>query len=418
MSRAASAAAEGKTFHEALYYNDVKWRQTRAKALEAQAAERARQQAAEEARLHTFKPKLATSKQKQRAGMDRRLGSGGGSRSTSPRSRNRRVDLFSYLHRTKIQSDAKLRERAHQIRTEEDAQNVFAPRINPVSERLSRRLRMERGGQLADLPSHALRRRLQAGGAARSVSPGHAETKAHSPPPRPDTAPGPPPISSSSSSGAQATAQAPLPRRAASTGRGRGRSVVDAGYRSGQQGHGRSLSEGPARSRSLSEGRGRPRERSPFSAGYTVFDSLYASRLDHAAFMWQSRLMHLRSAARASPHRPNIGVNTFYPVEQDRSAFFHRLHEAGGQRDPLHLAARQQLKQQVEHEERGGRPLPVLTNSREKELIHRSVRVGWSFFGAFSFQFRVLAPFIRPRQADRGGAEAARGGAAGAAGRG
>ena len=46
--------------------------ETRAKALEAQAAERARQQAAEEARLHTFKPKLATSKQQQRAGKERR----------------------------------------------------------------------------------------------------------------------------------------------------------------------------------------------------------------------------------------------------------------------------------------------------------------------------------------------------------
>jgi len=160
---------------------------------------------------------------------------------------------------------------------------------------------------------------------------------------------------------------------------------MDAGYRSGQRGHGRSLSEGPARSRSQSrsqsEGRGRPRERSPTSsssaaAGFTVFDALYASRLDHAAVLWQSRLMHLRGAARASPHRPNIGVNTFYPVEQDRTAFFQRLHEAGGQRDPLHLAARQQLKEQVEHEERGGRPPPVLTTAAEKELIHRCVNDG------------------------------------------
>ena len=154
------AVPDGQSFHEALYYNDIKWRQSRGKALEAQAAERARQLAAEEAKTMTFKPKLSTSKEKQRAVAGRRQ-----MQSTSPRGRStqktNRVDVFSYLHRTKVQSEARLREKALQIRREEDVENVFRPSINPVSERLSRRLRMERGGHMTELPSNALRRRLR-----------------------------------------------------------------------------------------------------------------------------------------------------------------------------------------------------------------------------------------------------------------
>ena len=151
---------DGQSFHEALYYNDIKWRQSRGKAMEAQAAERARQLAAEEAKTMTFKPKLSTSKEKQRSVAGRRQFT-----STSPRGRGaqkqNRVDVFSYLHLTKVQSQARLREKALQIRREEDAENVFRPSINPLSERLSRRLRLERGGHMTELPSNASRRRLR-----------------------------------------------------------------------------------------------------------------------------------------------------------------------------------------------------------------------------------------------------------------
>ena len=118
----------------------------------------------------------------------------------------------------------------------------------------------------------------------------------------------------------------------------------------------------------------RLRSTSPYSTAYTVFDSLYDSRLDHAAFLWQSRVMHLRNVERSSPHRPNIGVNTFYPVEDDRKAFFQRMCDAGSSRDQQHLVLRQQLLQKVQEEERGGKTVSTLTAAAEKQLIHRYTR--------------------------------------------
>ena len=83
--------------------------------------------------------------------------------------------------------------------------------------------------------------------------------------------------------------------------------------------------------------------------------------------------MHLRNVDRSSPHRPNIGVNTFYPVEEDRKAFFQRMCDAGSKRDQQHVVLRQQLLEKVQEEERGGKPVSTLTAAAEKQLIHRCV---------------------------------------------
>ena len=87
--------------------------------------------------------------------------------------------------------------------------------------------------------------------------------------------------------------------------------------------------------------------------------------------------MHLRNVDRSSPHRPNIGVNTFYPVEDDRKAFFQRMCDAGSRRDQQHLVLRQQLLQKVQHEERGGKAVSMLTTAAEKQLIHRYAHIHW-----------------------------------------
>ena len=62
----------GKTFHQALYESDVRWRQARARTLDAQARERALLKAADETSNCTFSPTLLTSADMQLAAGARR----------------------------------------------------------------------------------------------------------------------------------------------------------------------------------------------------------------------------------------------------------------------------------------------------------------------------------------------------------
>ena len=68
----ASSGSQSQSFHEALYYSDIKWQQNRAKRLEAEIAQRAKQQALDEEKMNTFVPVLSTSKEKQRVAVARR----------------------------------------------------------------------------------------------------------------------------------------------------------------------------------------------------------------------------------------------------------------------------------------------------------------------------------------------------------
>ena len=71
-SNGSSSGSQSQSFHEALYYSDIKWQQNRAKRLENEITQRAQQQALEEERANTFAPVLSTSKEKQRAAVARR----------------------------------------------------------------------------------------------------------------------------------------------------------------------------------------------------------------------------------------------------------------------------------------------------------------------------------------------------------
>ena len=125
-----------------------------------------------------------------------------------------------------------------------------------------------------------------------------------------------------------------------------------------------------------------PQHRDAYSDGRYILprgrsrdDTGIANRLPHASFAapLRRRAQSAPRAARTPDHKPDIGVDTLYPVERSRDLFFQRLHKSGSAFDPQQQAARQRLREEVTLAQRPKRGVPpaAVSVAEQRRLVHR-----------------------------------------------
>ena len=237
------------------------------------------------------------------------------------------VDVFTHLYKKKDLTDARKREKARVIRAETDAENVFVPHINEISDRMSRRIRSERGqsvdrvrGQSSERGQSIERGRDRLGHRSASVD----RFLPSSQRPHPSSLSPQHYHQQQPQQQYEQPWQSPLretrsPVNISHPSVQPSRSPSEQYHQSPVSGLGQRPEHGSLGSpvplsttdRGVTPPKGN-REKvgdSLFSAEYTVFDSLYDSRLDHAASLWEARETHMQAFRRSTSHQPNIGGN-------------------------------------------------------------------------------------------------------------